>query len=961
MDENVSLFCGGLFHMPRGTSFCGFFLQQFLVFVGLLFFPCHAVQSDYAKYVEAADGDALGSSAFGLKNSLASIVDCFPGVILLPSNTTYYCEINGIASFKESVLLYASYYTRDGRLFGGWPATVEGAGNFISFIPGTAAPSGWIALVITEYNALLNPPFLPVTTNKTMELWDSENTYTSFFAPFPYYGLHASWEMNIPKKYVVAGSLLVRAGVECQSIAKNCGAEVGCHNVTESHLLPLPGNYSLCVTADGWRGHYLPWGQSYLEVKAVVANPLYIMNGTLTAITLKDARIGSNLPWVHQVFLAPCLGDSCSTKELFSYEKVVDIDACRKSRRSDRIHYLEGCPVSLKPGKYAVCAELFSCDANSVDVDSCDVTSSALSVTVFPSPFTLTFIHVSIDTLVIGLAGGDLGFRSVPYDVCLLPSAAACDLELGAAYLCVTSSTPNSLLLDINRSRAHLPDALTLCLVAVNATFLGHRYMWIQTLASVTLTNQMSASDGRCCSTAGVAGIAVGVVIFTFLLLVTVVVCYLHCRRARVLATRGGCEEAPSLHPAAVAGRLSNPLAVPHCNRTESTSIHSVHGGELSDVGVPPTFMSLLPIDDGESRHSSLRSGHVLEGGTSAASSPHRAVLPVSRRMSPVLREGNVIPYEIQSETFAFETVDEMRAFTASSNFSQLSGATQFRVHMSPTRNVFQLSDRTTSFGTVREWGASPHTSVIGSSANDSNASLQPCELLICSSSSLNASRLALEAQAEPGDSSLWACADANAQGHTVGARPASPPPAFVNDTLSPFLHHRECPCLLMAARGYQNSANEGTALTCSDEHQTYEGRELPEAHAPAAGNAASEDSSRHLSPVLLREKGEESLSLQGVDAATANEIGDDTCLMLASVAPKYDSDDVSRTASSFSTETVSLSACEPLPRIICIDSIEYCPYMTFCEFCEYSSSTESTTSIGESECDTADSQSSLI
>ncbi|EKF38084.1 hypothetical protein MOQ_001711 [Trypanosoma cruzi marinkellei] len=954
------LSAAGIFYMPPGNSFCDFRLLKFLVFVGLLFFPCHAVQSDYGKYVETADGGALGSSVFGLENPLASIVDCFPGVILLFTNTTYYCEINGITAFKESVLLYASYYTRDGRLFGGWPATVEGAGNFISFIPGAAAFSGWITLVITEYNAVLNPPFLPITTNKTMELWDTEHTHTSFFAPFPYYGLHASWEMNIPKKYVVAGSLLVHAGVECQSIATNCDAEVGCYNVTESHCLPLPGNYSLCVTADGWRGHYLPWGQSYLEVKAVVATPLYIMNGTSTAITLKDARLDSNLSWVHQVFLAPCLGDSCPTKELFSYENVVDIDACRKSRSSDRIRYLEGWPVSLKPGKYAVCAELFPCDANSVDVDACDVSSSALSVTVFVSPFALTFMNVSIDTLVIGLAGGDLGFRSAPYDVCLMPSSASCDLELSAVYLCVTSSTPNSLSLEINRSRAQLPDSFTLCLVAVNTTFLGHRYMWIQTLANVTLTNQLIASDGLCCSTAAVAGIALGVLFFAFLSVVVLVVCYLHYRRARILATRDGWEEASSLHLAAVAGRHSNPLAMSHCNRTDTTSIHSLHGGGFSNFRVPPTFVSLLPIADDESRYSSPRSCHTLERGASATSSSHRAVLPESGGMSPVMREGNVIPYEIQSENFTFETMDEMYAFTTSSNFSQLSGATQFRVHMSPTRNVFQPSDRTTSFITVRERGASPDTSVIGSSVNDYNASLQPCELLFFSLSSLTASRVALEAQAEPGDYSLLACADANAQGHTFEVRPAATPSAFVDDTLSPASHHRECPSLLMAARDYLISANEGAALTCSDEHQTYEGRDLPEVHAPAAGNAANEGSSRILTPVLLREKGEELLSPQGVDAAADNENGDDACLMLPSVAPNFDLDDGARTASSSSTETVFFSTCEPLPRIICIDSIECRPDVTFCKFCEYSLSTESNTSIGESECDTDDSQNSL-
>ncbi|ESL12120.1 hypothetical protein TRSC58_00118 [Trypanosoma rangeli SC58] len=481
--------------LPAMRKMCCGLLRILLGGVVLYFLSCTEVFSlRHTEYAGTLLGRVYVSFSLHEENLLARLVDCFPRVVLSPVNITYYCEVSGAVDFS-GLRLYASYYTPEGTLRGGWPATLEAASNLILFVPNTSAPSGMMVLVITKCFVAGDAHFQPVTTNASIYFWNSKTTQARFAAPFPYYGLQFAWETNMPPEGAVAGTLLVRAGVECHLVAADCGTDVGCYNVTDSHRLPLPGNYSLCVTADGWRGHYLPWGQSFLEVKSLVTIPLYIVNGTRVTLKVYDAALGNPLSHVHQVFLAPCAYGACQKSEVVSLENVMHVDSCRRAHLSDRIHYAEDRPLFLHHGKYVVCVELSSCSSASAGVAACGVTLSALPVTALVNAFALTFLNVSCDALVVGLTGGDLAVRSMPYYLCLLPSTASCDSELSAAYACARSATPNAPFIRIKKSSRELPNALTLCLVAANVTFWGRRYVWTQTLASVTLKDDACSSE----------------------------------------------------------------------------------------------------------------------------------------------------------------------------------------------------------------------------------------------------------------------------------------------------------------------------------------------------------------------------------------------------------------------------------------------------------------------------------
>ncbi|KEG05117.1 hypothetical protein DQ04_27501000, partial [Trypanosoma grayi] len=77
---------------------------------------------------------------------LVPLTNCFPGVILSPSNIPYTCEVKNDQTLI-GLNLSASYYTS--VLTPGWPATLDAGTDTITFMPDRGAPSGRWELVFT--------------------------------------------------------------------------------------------------------------------------------------------------------------------------------------------------------------------------------------------------------------------------------------------------------------------------------------------------------------------------------------------------------------------------------------------------------------------------------------------------------------------------------------------------------------------------------------------------------------------------------------------------------------------------------------------------------------------------------------------------------------------------------------------------------------------------------------------
>ncbi|KEG05669.1 hypothetical protein DQ04_19491000, partial [Trypanosoma grayi] len=76
-----------------------------------------------------------------------TLTNCFPSVILSPSNIPYTCEVSDAQPLID-LNLSASYYTS--VLNPGWPATLDEKANTITFKPDRGAPSGRWELAITR-------------------------------------------------------------------------------------------------------------------------------------------------------------------------------------------------------------------------------------------------------------------------------------------------------------------------------------------------------------------------------------------------------------------------------------------------------------------------------------------------------------------------------------------------------------------------------------------------------------------------------------------------------------------------------------------------------------------------------------------------------------------------------------------------------------------------------------------
>ncbi|ORC87493.1 uncharacterized protein TM35_000222920, partial [Trypanosoma theileri] len=134
-------------------------------------------------------------------------------------------------------------------------------------------------------------------------------------------------------------------------MAKKCTVATGCYKLATSASLPIPGNCSLCLTASGWRGHYLPWGGIPLEVKVLVPNELYMNTLGKNTLLLQDAVTGANVADMNSVFLVKCPHSVCSRETLNSGDQAVSVDVCIGSAVTDRVYLsAKGRPFSATTG-----------------------------------------------------------------------------------------------------------------------------------------------------------------------------------------------------------------------------------------------------------------------------------------------------------------------------------------------------------------------------------------------------------------------------------------------------------------------------------------------------------------------------------------------------------------------------------------------------------------------------------
>ncbi|KEG14022.1 hypothetical protein DQ04_00661000, partial [Trypanosoma grayi] len=184
-----------------------------------------------------------------------TLTNCFPSVILSPSNIPYTCEVNNDQPLI-GLNLSASYYIS--VLIPGWPATLDAGTNTITFMPIWGAPSGRWELVFTGRSD--NVGFsTPRTTNKSMDFMLIEETNADFATLCPYYGMVVSWAPNLPRGTIASDYMLVRSFDDCQYTTTTCTDSVGCYRMLPPGKLPPPGEYRLCVTSNDWHDQYLPW------------------------------------------------------------------------------------------------------------------------------------------------------------------------------------------------------------------------------------------------------------------------------------------------------------------------------------------------------------------------------------------------------------------------------------------------------------------------------------------------------------------------------------------------------------------------------------------------------------------------------------------------------------------------------------------------------------------------------
>ncbi|KEG05271.1 hypothetical protein DQ04_24281000, partial [Trypanosoma grayi] len=209
-------------------------------------------------------------------DSFVTLTNCFPGVILSYVTITYTCEVNNAQPLID-LELFASYFNPAG-LNPGWPATLDEETNAITFVPITGATSGRWDLVITG-RPDISSTATPRTSNKSMDFMLIGETNANFASLYPYYGMGVSFAPNLPSGITASDYMLVRSFDVCQYTTTNCTESVGCYRMLPPAKLPPPGKYWLCVTSNDWKDQYLPWDLNSLEVKVLLATPLYLTAG----------------------------------------------------------------------------------------------------------------------------------------------------------------------------------------------------------------------------------------------------------------------------------------------------------------------------------------------------------------------------------------------------------------------------------------------------------------------------------------------------------------------------------------------------------------------------------------------------------------------------------------------------------------------------------------------------------
>ncbi|KEG05345.1 hypothetical protein DQ04_23191000, partial [Trypanosoma grayi] len=157
-------------------------------------------------------------------DSLVTLTNCFPGVILGGLLNTYTCKVNNDQTLI-GLDLSASYYTPIG-LITGWPATLDIENNKITFMPSWGAPSGRWELVITG-RPDISSTATPRTSNKSMGFMLIAETNANFASEYPYYGMGVSFAPNVPSGTTASDYMLLRSFNDCRYTTTTCTDTVG--------------------------------------------------------------------------------------------------------------------------------------------------------------------------------------------------------------------------------------------------------------------------------------------------------------------------------------------------------------------------------------------------------------------------------------------------------------------------------------------------------------------------------------------------------------------------------------------------------------------------------------------------------------------------------------------------------------------------------------------------------------
>ncbi|KEG05472.1 hypothetical protein DQ04_21621000, partial [Trypanosoma grayi] len=141
-------------------------------------------------------------------DSLVTLTNCFPSVILGGLLNTYTCEVNN-AQTLIGLELSASYYHK-ADLITGWPATLGAETKKITFVPDGGPSSGRWEVVITG-RPDISSTITPRTTNKSMDFMMITATRANFALLHPYYGMGVSWAPNLPSGTTASDYMLVRS------------------------------------------------------------------------------------------------------------------------------------------------------------------------------------------------------------------------------------------------------------------------------------------------------------------------------------------------------------------------------------------------------------------------------------------------------------------------------------------------------------------------------------------------------------------------------------------------------------------------------------------------------------------------------------------------------------------------------------------------------------------------------